>query len=85
MQRRPTFRTLVVASLLVLLTGCSTTLRLRYRPALTSPTADPVAAFTIASGNDPAGGNTAEILENGDQIFPAMLDAIAGAESSIHM
>lgn len=85
MRKRPTLKALLVASLLVVLTGCSTTLRLRYRPALTSPTADPVAAFTIASGNDPVSGNAVEILENGDRIFPSMLEAIAAAKSSIHM
>jgi cardiolipin synthase len=82
---RNAFRALLVAGLLLALTGCSTALRLRYRPALTSPTADPVAAFTIASGNDPVAGNAVEILENGDRIFPSMLDAIATAESSIHL
>jgi cardiolipin synthase len=76
---------LLAASLLVLLTGCATALRLRYRPALTSPTADPLAAFTLASGNEPVGGNAVQLLVNGDGIFPPMLDAIASAKSSIHL
>lgn len=85
MRFRHGLRGLVVAGLLLALAGCSTALRLRYRPTLTSPTADPLAAFTIASGNDPVGGNAVEVLQNGDEIFPAMLEAIALAESSIHL
>ncbi len=85
MRKRLFLRALVVASLVAALSGCATALRLRYRPALTSPTADPLAAFTVASGNDPVAGNDVQLLENGDEIFPAMLDAIARAESSIHM
>lgn len=85
MRRRSFGRTLLAATLLLVLSGCSTALRLRYRPTLTSPTADPLAAFTLASGNEPVGGNAVELLENGDGIFPSMLDAIASAKSSIHM
>lgn len=85
MRSRPGFRGLVVAVLLLVSTGCSTALRLRYRPTLTSPKADPLAAFTIASGNDPVGGNSVELLQNGDEIFPSMLEAIANARSSIHL
>lgn len=84
MRNRAPFRLLVLASVLVGLAGCSSSLRLRYRPTLTSPGADPLAAFTIASGNEPVAGNTARLLENGDEIFPAMLEAIASAQSSIH-
>ena len=82
---RNPFPTLLVASLLVALAGCSSSPRVRYRPTLTSPSADPLAAFTIASGNEPVAGNRAELLENGDEIFPSMLEAIAAAKSSIHM
>ncbi len=76
---------LSLAIALVLLAGCTSSLRLRYRPTLTSPRADPLAAFTIASGNEPVPGNSARLLENGDEIFPAMLEAIASAQSSIHL
>jgi len=75
---------LSVAIAILLLAGCTSSLRLRYRPTLTSPRADPLAAFTIASGNEPVPGNSARLLENGDGIFPAMLEAIASAQSSIH-
>ncbi len=85
MRSRSSFRVFLIAGLLVVLTGCATALRLRYRPALTSPTADPLAAFTLASGNEPVGGNTVQLLENGDGAFPAMLAEIASAESSIHL
>lgn len=85
MRSRTTGRILLVATLVLALTGCSTALRLRYRPALTSPTADPVAAFTLASGNEPVGGNSVEILENGVGIFPPMLEAIEHATSSVHL
>jgi cardiolipin synthase len=60
-------------------------LRLHYRPALTSPASDPLAAFTLASGNEPVGGNAVRLLENGDGTFPEMLGAIASAQSSIHL
>ena len=75
----------LIAGLLVALSGCATALRLRYRPALTSPTADPLAAFTLASGNEPVGGNTVQLLENGDGTFPAMLAEIASAQTSVHL
>jgi Phosphatidylserine/phosphatidylglycerophosphate/cardiolipin synthases and related enzymes len=76
---------LSLAIALALLAGCTSSLRLRYRPTLTSPRADPLAAFTIASGNEPVPGNSARLLQNGDEIFPAMLEAIASAQSSIHL
>ncbi|MHB8799416.1 MAG: phospholipase D-like domain-containing protein [Thermoanaerobaculia bacterium] len=75
---------LSLAIALALLAGCTSSLRVRYLPTLTSPRADPLAAFTIASGNEPVPGNSARLLQNGDEIFPAMLEAIASARSSIH-
>jgi len=83
--RRSHFRLLLIAGLLLALSGCATALRLHYRPALTSPTADPLAAFTLASGNEPVAGNAIRLLENGDGTFPAMLDEIASATTSIHL
>ncbi len=85
MRSRASLRIVLVASLLVALAGCTSALNLRYRPTLTSPGADPLAAFTIASGNEPVAGNTALLLENGDEIFPSMLEAIASAQTSIHL
>ena len=38
-----------------------------------------------ALGTEMVPGNRAELLENGDGIFPAMLDAIAGARVSINL
>ncbi len=45
--------------------------------------------FRLASealtGHPATEGNRAEILVNGDRIFPAILDAIRGAEDSLHL
>lgn len=65
--------------------GCASLPRYRYRPALTAPGADIVAAFTLASGNEAVPGNSVQLLENGDGVFPAMLAAIRGAQSSVHL
>ncbi|MCU0294018.1 MAG: phospholipase D-like domain-containing protein [Thermoanaerobaculaceae bacterium] len=69
----------------VLATGCATVRRYEYYPPLTSSGADIQAALAIAAGNDAVDGNRVDILENGDQVFPAMLDAIRQAKSSIHL
>ncbi len=85
MRKRVPVRVVLGMVLLFAGSGCQTSLRLHYRPALTSPAADPLAAFTLASGNEPVGGNSVELLENGDEIFPSMLGAIKTAKSSIHL
>lgn len=69
----------------MLTTGCATVRRYAYYPPLTSNGADIQAALTIAAGNEAVDGNRVDILENGDQVFPAMLDAIRAAQSSIHL
>jgi cardiolipin synthase len=69
----------------VLATGCATVRRYAYYPPLTSSGADIQAALTIAAGNEAVDDNRVDILENGDQVFPAMLDAIRQAQSSIHL
>ena len=66
------------------LTGCYPSMRYLYRPVLTAAGADFVAALTVASGNEVADGNHVTLQINGDQAFPAMLEAIAAAQSSIH-
>jgi cardiolipin synthase len=38
-----------------------------------------------ALGTEMVAGNRAALLQNGDGIFPAMLDAIAGAKKSINL
>lgn len=65
--------------------GCYPSMRYLYRPVLTATGADFVAALTVASGNEVVDGNHVTLLENGIEAFPAMLDAIAGADSSVHM
>ena len=68
-----------------LLWGCYPSMRYLYRPVLTATGADFMAALTVASGNEVVDGNDVVLLENGIQAFPAMLGAIAGAKSSVHM
>ncbi|HNX50952.1 MAG TPA: phospholipase D-like domain-containing protein, partial [Thermoanaerobaculaceae bacterium] len=85
--RSPSFASACALSglLAVLATGCATVRRYAYYPPLTSNGADIQAALTIAAGNEAVDGNRVDILENGDQVFPAMLDAIRAAQSSIHL
>ena len=42
-------------------------------------------AFQGATGQPISIGNEVEVLQNGDAIFPAMLDAIKGARSTVHL
>ncbi|CAN5320309.1 phospholipase D-like domain-containing protein [soil metagenome] len=37
-----------------------------------------------AAGQPPTHGNTVDLYQNGDEIFPPMLAAIAGAQSTVH-
>lgn len=46
---------------------------------------DPLRAFALNTGAPIVEGNRLELLENGDEIFPAMLDAIADARESIDL
>lgn len=57
----------------------------RYTPQLTARGADLQGAFAIASGFPALEGNEVELLVNGGQAFPSMLEAIRGAKHSIHM
>ena len=59
-------------------------LRYRYQPRLTAPGADIRNALSIASGFQAVGGNKVTVLLNG-AAFPAMLDAIRSARSSVHL
>jgi cardiolipin synthase A/B len=76
---------IVTLALVPLLVSCASALRYRYQPRLTAPGADIPAALTIAGGNEAVDGNEVTVLENGDAIFPAMLDAIRQARSSVHL
>lgn len=46
---------------------------------------DAVRLVQSTIGTAPIGGNDVTVLRNGDEIFPAMLDAIEAAEASIEM
>lgn len=77
---------LFLALILVLGAGaCASGPQYRYRPHLTAPGADVLAALTLASGNEGVGGNRVQLLINGDQTFPSMLEAIRNAKTSIHI
>ena len=71
--------------LALLVAGCATVRRYRYQPRLTAQGADIMAALTIAGGNEAVDGNNVTPLENGAQAFPAMLAAIHGATSTVHV
>jgi cardiolipin synthase len=51
---------------------------------VTSSSPDFARTITGLFGSQMIGGNTIEILENGDEIFPAMLQAIAEAQETIN-
>ena len=72
--------TLIVQNLI----PASKSLRQPVPPAMRS--SDPAFARTMGSMSDGAtlNSNSIDTLVNGDQIFPAMLEAIAGAESTIN-
>src|SRR4051812_38953735 len=79
------FKTLVVSCLALLLCSCA------FEPPLRRNAPPPGAGVTRAFADDLAQslgapmteGNRIETLINGDQIFPAMLDAIRHATNSI--
>ena len=75
------------ALLLVLLCsatlGCYPALTYRFENRPDGPL-DTIAALTVATDHATVDGNRIVLLENGAAAFPAMLDAIRGATSSIH-
>ena len=73
----------VMAALFGSTLGCYPTLRYRFRDGLQTG-AETVAALTVATGHEAVDGNRVVLLENGARAFPAMLEAIRGATSSIH-
>lgn len=82
--RRPRLlAALALATLLAGSGGCYPSLRYRLekRPHTAAET---IAALTVASGHEPLEGNQVDLLENGAGSFPAMLEAIRGARSSVH-
>jgi cardiolipin synthase len=69
--------------LLLLLSGCANITTINEMPSMVL--GEPSFYPTIAAHTDASiiGGNRVELLFNGDQIFPAMLQAIRGARKSI--
>ena len=64
----------------VLAAACTPILNYRYKPLLTTPGADFLAALTIASGNEPMEGNSVTLLENGGLAFPGHAGRDPGGE-----
>ncbi len=67
----------------LVLVSCYPTLSYRFGARPDSP-ADTVVALTVATDHAAVDGNRVVLLENGVRAFPAMLEAIRGASSSIH-
>ena len=53
-------------------------------PMVTSALDEFMRAVGGAAGQPTVYGNTVDLYQNGDEIFPPMLAAIAGAESTVH-
>jgi cardiolipin synthase A/B len=77
------------AALLALLTGCSILPhgRALYRFECCLDTTDPAFARMLAALTDEplVPGNRCDLLENGAEIFPSMLDAIRRAQTSVNL
>jgi len=85
---RPAVRTLVLL-LSLSAAGCSYIFSekqtiYRYDPTYPVESAEFLRSLD-ALGTEMVAGNRAALLQNGDGIFPAMLDAIAGAKKSINL
>jgi cardiolipin synthase len=68
--------------------GCTSTATKRHTYSFEHPVApdDPAFSRSLESlGNQMVGGNRAELLRNGDAIFPAMVQAIDGAKRTINL
>ena len=65
--------------------GCAVKKTVHYRIDAKYSVSDPQFAQTIGNLLGPAlvGGNTVQTLRNGNEIFPAMLEAIQGAQKTI--
>ena len=53
-------------------------------PMVTSALDEFMRAIGGAAGQATVGGNTVDLYQNGDEIFPPMLDAITNAKSTVH-
>jgi len=77
-------RALLLFSLSAATLGCYPALPYRFGDRPDGPS-EVIAALTVATDHATVDGNRIVLLENGDGSFPAMLQAIAGATSSIHL
>ena len=73
--------TAIVVAALLLLAQDQVTLKINSARAAEDP--DHAAYVAALVGADPSSGNQYDVLTNGDQIFPAMLEAIRGARRRI--
>lgn len=71
----------VVIAVLLLLAQDQQTLKIHSARGAEDP--DHAAYLAALVGGDVRAGNTYEVLTNGDQFFPAMLEAIAGAKRRV--
>src|SRR5512140_3701859 len=53
-------------------------------PPIVDDTSVFMRALHGAVGEAPTRGNHVDVLQNGDQIFPAMIEAIRGARETVH-
>jgi cardiolipin synthase len=87
--RRRAARRLLVLLLALSASGCSyifSEKRTVYRYEPTYPVESPEFLRSLdALGTEMVAGNRAALLQNGDAIFPSMLEAIAGAKTSINL
>jgi cardiolipin synthase len=82
---KPTTFLLAATCILTFIGGCASERPILYRINTHYTVADPQFAQTMGNLMGPAieGGNAVQTLLNGDQIFPAMLDAIRSAKKTI--
>jgi cardiolipin synthase A/B len=82
---RPKILPILCIPLIFLIAGCSSSKSIHYRIESDYTVADPQFTRTIGNllGPSLVGGNRVQTLRNGDEIFPAMLDAIRSAKRTI--
>jgi cardiolipin synthase len=86
--RRRLASLLAALALLAPVAGCTSTSakRLNYHYNHPIPAEDAAFRRSLDSfGNVMLNGNRAELLNNGDEIFPAMIEAIAGAKRTVNL
>jgi cardiolipin synthase len=77
-------RPAIALALVAMTLGCYPALPYRFGDRPDGP-AEIITALTVATDHATVDGNRVVLLENGDGSFPAMLEAIGGATSSVHL